>query len=72
MTDLLAGGGISGGRVYGSSDSLGEYPADHPVTPADIAATVYAAMGIHDLQAVDAEGRPYHLLAEGEAIAALF
>ena len=37
---------------------LGEYPADNPVTPADIAKTVYHAMGIDDLEARDREGRP--------------
>ena len=41
------------------------------VTPADITKTVYRAMGIHDLEAFDNQGRPYSLLAEGEAIAEL-
>lgn len=72
LTDLLAGGGITGGQVYGSSDRLGEYPAEHPVTPADIAQTVYAAMGVHDLGAVDAEGRPFSLLDEGRPLMELF
>jgi hypothetical protein len=72
LTDLLAGGGIAGGQVYGSSDRLGEYPADRPVTPADIAKTVYAAMGVNNLEAVDAEGRPYHLLPEGQPLTELF
>jgi hypothetical protein len=43
---LLAGGGIRGGRVIGSSDARGGHPHDHPVTPADIAATVHHAVGI--------------------------
>jgi hypothetical protein len=72
LTDLLAGGGIHGGQTYGSSDRLGEYPADNPVTPADVTKTVYHAMGIHDLTAYDNQNRPYNLLEEGEAIAALF
>jgi len=72
LTDVLAGGGIRGGQVYGSSDRYGEYPADHPITPADITKTVYRAMGIHDLQAKDSQGRPYDLLAEGKAIDELF
>jgi hypothetical protein len=72
LTDLLAGGGIAGGQVYGSSDRLGEYPADRPVTPADITKTVYAAMGVNDLEAVDAEGRPYNLLPEGQPLTELF
>jgi hypothetical protein len=72
LTDLLAGGGIRGGQTWGSSDRLGEYPADRPVTPADIARTVYHAMGIHDLEARDRQNRPYNLLAEGRAIVELF
>lgn len=72
LSVLLAGGGIRGGRTYGTSDKRAEYPADRKVTPADIAKTVYHAMGITDLEARDREGRPYSLLAEGEPILDLF
>jgi hypothetical protein len=68
----MAGGGIRGGQTFGTSDRFGEYPADHPVSPADIAKTVYHAAGINDLQARDAQGRPYNLLDEGNAITQLF
>jgi hypothetical protein len=71
LTDVMAGGGIRGGQTYGSSDRLGEYPADKPVTPADVTKTVYHAMGIEDLQAFDNQNRPYDLLAEGNAITEL-
>jgi hypothetical protein len=43
---LVAGGGVRGGRVVGSSDARGEQPHDRPVTPADLAATIYHAVGI--------------------------
>lgn len=72
MTNVMAGGGIRGGQRYGASDKLGEYPIDRRVTPADIAKTVYHAMGIHDLEAVDSQNRPYNLLAEGAPIEGLF
>lgn len=72
LTDVLAGGGIKGGQTYGASDRFGEYPADNPVTPADVAKTVYHAMGIKDLEATDREGRPFNLLSEGQAITELF
>jgi len=72
LTDLLAGGGIRGGQTFGTSDRFGEYPADRPVTPADITKTVYRAMGIQDLEAIDNQGRPYNLLAEGQPIDELF
>lgn len=69
---IMAGGGIQGGQAFGSSDRLGEYPAEHPLTPADIAKTVYYAAGIDDLQANDQQGRPYNLLEEGHPIEQLF
>ncbi len=71
MSDLLAGGGIQGGQTYGTSDRYGEYPADLPVTPADVTKTVYHAMGIENLEAVDNLGRPYNLLSEGNVIGPL-
>ena len=43
---LLAGGGVQGGRVVGSSDRRGEQPIDCPVTPADLGATILARLGI--------------------------
>ncbi len=63
---------FAAGRFIGSSDRRGEYPADRPVTPADVTKTVYHAMGIDDLEAVDREGRPYNLLAEGTPLTSLF
>jgi uncharacterized protein (DUF1501 family) len=72
MSVLMAGGGIRGGQVYGASDRRAEYPADRPVAPEDIARTVFHALGIHDLSAIDREGRPFNLMEEGEALTALF
>jgi hypothetical protein len=72
LTDVLAGGGIRGGQTYGSSDRFGEYPANCPLTPADVTKTVYHAMGIHDLEAKDSQNRPYNLLADGRPIVELF
>jgi len=48
---LVAGGGVKGGRVVGSSDAKGDRPHDRPVTPADVAATVHHAVGITSEQA---------------------
>ncbi|RLS25451.1 MAG: DUF1501 domain-containing protein [Planctomycetota bacterium] len=72
LSVLMAGGGIQGGQVHGSSDKRGEFPEQKIVTPADVTKTVYHAMGISDLEAHDKEGRPYNLLAEGEPILDLF
>ena len=49
-TILFAGGGIRGGQVIGASDACGAEPADRPVTPVQVAATVYRALGV-DLHA---------------------
>jgi uncharacterized protein (DUF1501 family) len=68
----LAGGGVRGGQVYGSSDKVGAYPADRPVAPEDVARTVYHALGISDLTAVDREGKPFDLLSDGKALTELF
>ncbi len=43
---LFAGGKVQGGQVIGSSDRHGTEPRDRPVTPAEVAASVYAGMGI--------------------------
>jgi hypothetical protein len=72
LTDVLAGGGIRGGQTYGTSDRYGEYPANRPVTPADITKTVYHAMAIRDLETFDSQQRPFNLLAEGNPLVDLF
>ena len=57
---VLAGGGIRGGQVVGESDKTGAYPFSRPVTPADIHATVFAALG-YDAQQINyhmTDGRP--------------
>jgi hypothetical protein len=71
-TMVLAGGGIRGGVVYGTSDKHAAYPKDQPVTPADIHATVFAALGYdpHRIFYHDAEHRP-HPLSEGTPLRAL-
>ncbi len=72
QTVLMAGGGVRGGQTFGASDRLGEYPAVQPVTPTDIAKTVYHAVGVKDLKATDSQGRVYNLLEAGEPISQLF
>lgn len=72
MSTLLAGGGIKGGQVYGSTDKLAEYPKDNPVGAEHIARTVFHSLGIDDLMAKDREGRPFHLMDEGRVLTELF
>jgi hypothetical protein len=69
---LVAGGGVKGGLVYGSSDKNGAYPASDPVTPADLAATIFWRFGLDPATEIhDVIGRPYRL-AEGEPLRKLF
>jgi Protein of unknown function (DUF1501) len=70
---LLAGGGIRGGQVIGASDKTGAYPKDRPTTPAEIHATMYAALG-YDVRSISYEssdGRPV-ALTEGTPMMELF
>jgi hypothetical protein len=69
---VLAGGGIRGGQVVGESDALGAYPKSQPVTPADLHATVFTALGYdpHAITYPSAEGRPFPL-SDGEPIRGL-
>ncbi len=70
-TVLFAGGGIPGGAIYGSSDRIAAYPRENPVGPEDVAATIYAAMGLDpQMELRDNLDRPY-TLCSGEPIAAL-
>lgn len=43
---LLAGGGVKGGRVIGTSDAKAARPADTPLSPADLCATAFHAVGL--------------------------
>jgi hypothetical protein len=66
---LLAGGGVRGGQVVGASDSRGEAPADRPVTPTDLARTIYTLLGIDpDCEFHTADGRPVKVSPGGQVI----
>ena len=70
---LLAGGGIRPGVIYGSSDLQGESPKENPVTPSQLVATLYQALGIDPngkLQSPD--GRPIRLANGALPIEGLF
>jgi hypothetical protein len=71
---VLSGAGIQGGTTYGRSDRDAGYPADRPVSPADLAATLFDSLGIDShLRIADAEGRPVSLADEsGRPLRELF
>jgi hypothetical protein len=67
----LAGGGIRGGQVHGASDRIGAYPAESPVTPGDLMATVCHCLGVDPhTELRDQFDRPL-ALCKGEPVAAL-
>ncbi|MBC8353644.1 MAG: DUF1501 domain-containing protein [Planctomycetes bacterium] len=66
-TALLAGGGVKGGHVYGASDSHAKFPAENPVKPEDLAATMYSLLGIDPATEIhDRNDRP--LIIGGDTI----
>ena len=70
---VLAGAGIRGGVAYGQSDQDAAYPIEHPVSPEDLAATIYYALGIDpELRVRDPQGRPTAILDGGRPLTELF
>jgi hypothetical protein len=69
---LAAGAGVAPGHVVGASDNMAAFPRTRPITPCDLAATMFSALGIdpgshyHDLA-----GRP-HAISPGQAIPELY
>ena len=70
---VIAGAGVHRGGLYGESDRDGAYAVTPPVSPEDLAATIYHAMGIsHELRLPDAQGRPTHIVDGGQPVLELF
>lgn len=69
MSVLLAGGGLTGGRVIGATDRLGWRPSDAPIRIEQVLATIYRHLGIDPgLTVNDHHGRPRYLLEIRDAI----
>jgi hypothetical protein len=64
---LAAGGGVRGGRVVGASDARAAHPAERPLSPGDLAATVQHAVGVTSEQA-----QTLGVAANGKVIDELF
>jgi hypothetical protein len=67
FTCSFAGGGVQGGRIVGKSDPIGGFPADRPVDPGDIVATIFRGLGF-DLEThlPGPSGRPFPLVDFGK------
>ncbi len=70
---LFAGAGVTRGGVVGQTDKQGGSVTRRPVAPADVAWTIYEALGIDPTkQLVAPDGRPVAILDGGEAVKELF
>lgn len=69
FSSLLAGGGVKGGLIYGSSDATGSEPEDNPVEIHDWATTIYNQLGINADKELMAPGdRPVEIVDYGKVI----
>ncbi len=69
---VFIGGGIQGGALYGASDRVGAYPATDPVTPGDLAATIFWRFGIDPATEVHDQFNRPHRVATGSPLKRLF
>ena len=70
---IFAGAGVRRGMVIGSTDKNGAFVTHRPGRPADVAWTIYEALGIDPAsEIVTPEGRPVSILAEGASVQELF
>ena len=68
FTVYFAGAGVKGGQVVGASDPIGGVPADRPVVPADVIATVFHGLGLKlDEHLPGPAGRPFPLVDFGHS-----
>lgn len=73
MSAVLAGGGIRGGQIIGSTDAIGASPVDRPLGPGDLLASIYHVLGIDPTSTIqDRQNRPIPILESGKPIAELF
>jgi Protein of unknown function (DUF1501) len=62
----FAGGGVKGGRVVGRSDDIGAYPAERPVNPGEVVATIYKRLDLDlDTHLLGPQRRPVALVDFG-------
>jgi hypothetical protein len=66
-TIYFAGGGVQGGRVVGASDRIGGVPAERPVDPPEVVATIYHSLGLDlETKLPGPQGRPFPLVDSGK------
>ena len=69
MFCILAGGGLKGGQVVGSTNAKGEAPKDRPLRPGDIHHTIYHVLGVDpNTHFLNHSGRPIQVVDHGNVI----
>jgi len=71
-TAIVAGGGTRRGYQYGASDAQASSPADKPLHPVDLVATIYHSLGINPRMEVLNDLKQPRALVEGTPVAGLF
>ena len=70
---LFAGAGVKRGFVLGKTDKHGAYTTQRPVSPADVAFTIFDSLGIDPRKHLKApDGRPIEILDQGDSVKELF
>jgi hypothetical protein len=70
---VLAGAGIRGGTVHGTTDKHAAYATSPPTSPEDLAATIYHALGIDpETRVPHPTGRPVPIVEGGRPLVELF
>lgn len=70
---LFAGAGVRGGQIIGQTDKQGAYVTRRPIAPADVACTVFEALGVDPRRSLVApDGRPIEILDKGETVKELY
>ncbi|MBN9120381.1 MAG: DUF1501 domain-containing protein [Planctomycetes bacterium] len=70
---VFAGAGVKPGLVLGKTDKHGAYTTQRPVSPADVAYTIFDSLGIDPRkQLTTPDGRPIELLDQGDTVRELF
>jgi hypothetical protein len=73
FTSILAGGGVKGGQVIGSTDEGGDAVKDHPVSVNDLLRTACHSLGIDaDKQNMSSIGRPIKIVDGGAVVKEVF
>lgn len=72
FTVLMAGAGVRGGAIHGRTDRKAAFVEEDPVSPADLSATIFDALGVRHDTSVRTTGGAPHKLSTGRPLRELF